>query len=159
MKNNFFINIEYINNTNFENIKKLKAIARNGILTNLKPKASLNLTTIYKTIKFDEMPVKCGNDSFIIIDNNYIKLYSNKKSSVFFIGYKESVLGSNTIILRSAFDEEKRIIKLKNYKLIKSFLLDDAINSLNFLININKEFKVDAIYFYYGNISRTCITL
>ena len=159
MKNNFFINIEYINNTNFKNIKKLKAIARNGILTNLKPKASLNLTTIYKTIKFDEMPVKCGNDSFIIIDNNYIKLYSNKKSSVFFIGYKESVLGSNTIILRSAFDEEKRIIKLKNYKLIKSFLLDDAINSLNFLININKEFKVDAIYFYYGNISRTCITL
>ena len=158
MKNNFFINIEYINNTNFKNIKKLKAIARNGIL-NLKPKASLNLTTIYKTIKFDEMPVKCGNDSFIIIDNNYIKLYSNKKSSVFFIGYKESVLGSNTIILRSAFDEEKRIIKLKNYKLIKSFLLDDAINSLNFLININKEFKVDAIYFYYGNISRTCITL
>ena len=158
MKNNFFINIEYINNTNFKNIKKLKAIARNGIL-NLKPKASLNLTTIYKTIKFDEMPVKCGNDSFIIIDNNYIKLYSNKKSSVFFIGYKESVLGSNTIILRSAFDEEKRIIKLKNYKLIKSFLLDDAINSLNFLININKEFKVDGIYFYYGNISRTCITL
>lgn len=159
MKNNFFINIEYINNTNFKNIKKLKAIARNGILTNLKPKASLNLTTIYKTIKFDEMPIKCGNDSFIIIDNNSIKLYSNKKSSIFFIGYKESVLGSNTIILRSAFDEEKRIIKLKNYKLIKSFLLDDAINSLNFLININKEFKVDAIYFYYGNISRTCITL
>ena len=159
MKNNFFINIEYINNTNFKNIKKLKAIARNGILTNLKPKASLNLTTIYKTIKFDEMPVKCGNDSFIIIDNNYIKLYSNKKSSVFFIGYKESVLGSNTIILRSAFDEEKRIIKLKNYKLIKSFLLNDTINSLHFLININKEFKVDAIYFYYGNISRTCITL
>lgn len=159
MKNNFFINIEYINNTNFKNIKKLKAIARNGILTNLKPKASLNLTTIYKTIKFDEMPVKCGNDSFIIIDNNSIKLYSNKKSSIFFIGYKESVLGSNTIILRSAFDEEKRIIKLKNYKLIKSFLLDDAINSLNFLININKEFKVDAIYFYYGNISRTYITL
>ena len=159
MKNNFFINIEYINNTNFKNIKKLKAIARNGILTNLKPKASLNLTTIYKTIKFDEMPIKCGNDSFIIIDNNSIKLYSNKKSSIFFIGYKESVLGSNTIILRSAFDEEKRIIKLKNYKLIKSFLLDNAINSLNFLININKEFKVDAIYFYYGNISRTCITL
>lgn len=159
MKNNFFINIEYINNTNFKNIKKLKAIARNGILTNLKPKASLNLTTIYKTIKFDEMPVKCGNDSFIIIDNNSIKLYSNKKSSIFFIGYKESVLGSNTIILRSAFNEEKRIIKLKNYKLIKSFLLDDAINSLNFLININKEFKVDAIYFYYGNISRTYITL
>lgn len=159
MKNNFLINIEYINNTNFKNIKKLKAIARNGILTNLKPKASLNLTTIYKTIKFNEMPIKCGNDSFIIIDNNSIKLYSNKKSSIFFIGYKESVLGSNTIILRSAFDEEKRIIKLKNYKLIKSFLLDDAINSLNFLININKEFKVDAIYFYYGNISRTCITL
>ena len=159
MKNNFFINIEYINNTNFKNIKKLKAIARNGILTNLKPKASLNLTTIYKTIKFDEIPVKCGNDSFIVIDNNSIKLYSNKKSSIFFIGYKESVLGSNTIILRSAFDEEKRIIKLKNYKLIKSFLLDDAINSLNFLININKEFKVDAIYFYYGNISRTYITL
>ena len=61
MKNNFFINIEYINNTNFENIKKLKKIARNGILT-LKPKASLNLTPIYKTIKFDEIPVKCGND-------------------------------------------------------------------------------------------------
>lgn len=159
MKNNFFINIEYINNTNFENIKKLKTIARNEILTNLKPKASLNLTTIYKTIKFDEIPVKCGNDSFIVIDNNYIKLYSNKKSSIFFIGYKESVLGSNTIILRSAFNEEKRIIKLKNYKLIKSFLINDTINSLHFLINIHKEFKVDGIYFYYGNINRTCLTL
>ena len=157
MKNNFFINIEYINNTNFENIKKLKKIARNGIL-NLKPKASLNLTTIYKRIKFDEIPVKCGNDSFIVIDNS-IKLYSNKKSSIFFIGYKESVLGLNTIILRSAFDEEKRIIKLKNYKLIKSFLINDTINSLHFLININKEFKVDGIYFYYGNIDRTCLTL
>ena len=145
MKNNFFINIEYINNTNFENINKLKKIARNGILPNLKPKASLNLTTIYKTIKFNEIPVKCGNDSFIVIDNNSIKLYSNKKSSIFFIGYKESGLGSNTIILRSAFDEEKRIIKLKNYKLIKSFLLNDTINSLHFLININKEFKVDGI--------------
>ena len=159
MKNNFFINIEYINNTNFEDIKKLKKIARNGILTNLKPKASLNLTTIYKTIKFNEIPVKCGNDSFIVIDNNSIKLYSNKKSSIFFIGYKESGLGSNTIILRSAFDEEKRIIKLKNYKLIKSFLLNDTINSLHFLININKEFKVDGIYFYYGNINRTWLTL
>lgn len=159
MKNNFFINIEYINNTNFENIKKLKKISRNGILTNIKPKASLNLTTIYKTIKFDEIPVKCGNDSFIVIDNNSIKLYSNKKSSIFFIGYKESGLGLNTIILRSAFDEEKRIIKLKNYKLIKSFLINDTINSLHFLININKEFKVDGIYFYYGNINRTCLTL
>jgi len=158
MKNNFFINIEYINNTNFENIKKLKKIARNGILT-LKPKASLNLTTIYKTIKFDEIPVKCGNDSFIVIDNNSIKLYSNKKSSIFFIGYNESVLGSNTIILRSAFDEEKKIIKLQNYKLIKSFLINDTINSLHFLININKEFKIDSIYFYYGNISKTCLTL
>ena len=147
MKNNFFINIEYINNTNFENIKKLKKIARNGILT-LKPKASLNL-----------IPVKCGNDSFIVIDNNSIKLYSNKKSSIFFIGYNESVLGSNTIILRSAFDEEKKIIKLQNYKLIKSFLINDTINSLHFLININKEFKIDSIYFYYGNISKTCLTL
>ena len=95
----------------------------------------------------------------IVIDNNSIKLYSNKKSSIFFIGYNESVLGSNTIILRSAFDEEKKIIKLQNYKLIKSFLINDTINSLHFLININKEFKIDSIYFYYGNISKTCLTL
>ena len=157
---NINVTVEYFNNDNFESIELLKKIDSNKYSKILKPKVTLKLTELFKKITLDKMPVKTGLDSFIILNNNSIELYTNKykSSNNFFIGYKESILTSRTFIIKSLFDNEAKVIKLKDYKLVKSFKIDYLYN-LTFLIKLNNDYTVNSVYLHYGDSSKTYLNI
>ena len=157
---NINVAVEYFNNDNFESINLLKTIDSNKYSEILKPKVTLNVTGVFKKIKLDKMPVKTGFDSFIVLNNNSIELYTtkNKKSNKFFIGYKESILSSKTFIIKSLFDNNSKIIKLKDYKRIKSFKIDDLYD-LIFLIKLNHDYTVNSVYLHYGDVNKIYLNI
>ena len=155
---NINISIEYFNNDNFESIELLKKIDSNKYSRLLKPKVTLNVTGIFKKIKFDKMPVKTGFDSFIVLTANSIELYTNKKSNLFFLGYKESILSSKTLVLKSLFDDESRTIRFRNYKLVKTFKINDLYD-LIFLIKLNQDYTVNSVYLHYGDSNQIYLNI
>ena len=152
---NINISVECFNNDNFKSINLLKKIDPNKYSKILKPKVTLNVTGVFKNIKLDKMPVKTGFDSFIVLNNNSIDLYTtkNKKSSLFFLGYMESILSSRTLIIKSLFDNEAKIIQLKDYKKVKTFSIDDLYD-LTFLIKLNNDYTVNSVYLHYGDSNK-----
>lgn len=157
---NINISVECFNNDNFKSINLLKKIDPNKYSKILKPKVTLNVTGIFKNIKLDKMPVKTGFDSFIVLNNNSIDLYTtkNKKSSLFFLGYMESILSSRTLIIKSLFDNEAKIIQLKDYKKVKTFSIDDLYD-LTFLIKLNNDYTVNSVYIHYGESTKTYLSI
>ena len=105
------------------------------------------------------MPVKTGVDSFIVLTNNSIELYTSKiKNPIFFLGYKESILSSKTFIIKSLFNNDSKVIKLKDYKLIKSFKIDDLYD-LIFLIKLNKDYTINSVYLHYGDVNKIYLNI
>ena len=156
---NINISVECFNNDNFESINLLKQIDSNKYSKLLKPNVTLKVTGVFKKIKLNKMPIKTGFDSFIILNNNSIELYTSKiKNPIFFLGYKESILSSKTFIIKSLFDTNSRIIKLKDYKLIKSFKIDDLYD-LIFLIKLNKDYTINSVYLHYGNSNKIYLNI
>ena len=157
---NINISVECFNNDNFKSINLLKKIDPNKYSKILKPKVTLNVTGVFKNIKLDKMPVKSGVDSFIVLNNNSIDLYTtkNKKSSLFFLGYMESILSSRTLIIKSLFDNEAKIIQLKDYKKVKTFSIDDLYD-LTFLIKLNNDYTVNSVYIHYGESTKTYLSI
>ena len=157
---NINISVECFNNDNFKSINLLKKIDPNKYSKILKPKVTLNVTGVFKNIKLDKMPVKTGFDSFIVLNNNSIDLYTtkNKKSSLFFWGYMESILSSRTLIIKSLFDNEAKIIQLKDYKKVKTFSIDDLYD-LTFLIKLNNDYTVNSVYIHYGESTKTYLSI
>ena len=157
---NINISVECFNNDNFKSINLLKKIDPNKYSKILKPKVTLNVTGVFKNIKLDKMPVKTGFNSFIVLNNNSIDLYTtkNKKSSLFFLGYMESILSSRTLIIKSLFDNEAKIIQLKDYKKVKTFSIDDLYD-LTFLIKLNNDYTVNSVYIHYGKSTKTYLSI
>ena len=156
---NINVTVEYFNNDNFESINLLTTIDSNKYSEILKPKVTLNVTGVFKKIKLDKMPVKTGLDSFIVLNNNSIELYTSKiKNPIFFLGYKESILTSRTFIIKSLFNDESKVVKLKDYKLIKSFKIDDLYD-LIFLIKLNKDYTVNSVYLHYGDVTKIYLNI
>ena len=156
---NINVTVEYFNNDNFESINLLKKIDSNKYSEILKPKVTLNVTGVFKKIKLDKMPVKTGFDSFIVLNNNSIELYTSKiKNPIFFLGYKESILTSRTFIIKSLFNDESKVVKLKDYKLIKSFKIDDLYD-LIFLIKLNNDYTVNSVYLHYGDVTKIYLNI
>ena len=157
---NINISVEYFNNDNFESIKLLKKIDSNKYSKILKPKVTLKVIGIFKKITLDKMPIKTRVDSFIVLNNNSIDLYTtkNKKSSLFFLGYMESILSSRTLIIKSLFDNEAKIIQLKDYKKVKTFSIDDLYD-LTFLIKLNNDYTVNSVYIHYGKSTKTYLSI
>ena len=156
---NINISVEYFNNDNFKSINSLKKIDLNKYYKLLKPHVTLKVTKVFKKITFNKMPVKTGFDSFIVLNNNSIELYTSKiKNPIFFLGYKESILSSKTFIIKSLFDNNSKIIKLKDYKLIKSFKIDDLYD-LIFLIKLNHDYTVNSVYLHYGNSNKIYLNI
>ena len=156
---NINVTVEYFNNDNFESINLLKKIDSNKYSEILKPKVTLNVTGVFKKIKLDKMPVKTGFDSFIVLNNNSIELYTSKiKNPIFFLGYKESILTSRTLIIKSLFNDESKVVKLKDYKLIKSFKIDDLYD-LIFLIKLNNDYTVNSVYLHYGDVNKIYLNI
>ena len=156
---NINISVECFNNDNFKSINLLKKIDPNKYSKILKPKVTLKVTGFFKNIKLDKMPVKTGFDSFIVLNNNSIELYTTKiKNPIFFLGYKESILSSKTFIIKSLFDTNSRIIKLKDYKLIKSFKINDLYD-LIFLIKLNTDCSINSVYLHYGDVNKIYLNI
>lgn len=160
LNRNLNVSIEYFNGDNFEYVNLLKKIDPNKYSKLLKPKVSLEVTGVFKKIKLDKMPIKTGLDSFIVLNNNSIDLYTtkNKKSSLFFLGYMESILSSRTLIIKSLFDNEAKIIQLKDYKKVKTFSIDDLYD-LTFLIKLNNDYTVNSVYIHYGESTKTYLSI
>ena len=157
---NINVILEYFNSDNFESIKLLKKIDSNKYSKILKPKVTLNLTGVLKKIKLSKMPIKTGFDSFVVLHNNSIELYTNKykRSNKFFIGYKDSILSYQTFIVNSLFDNESRTVRFKNYKLIKTFTINDLYD-LIFLIKLNKDYTINSVYLHYGESIKTYLSI
>ena len=156
---NINISVEYFNNDNFESINLLKQIDSNKYSKLLKPNVTLKVTGVFKKIKLNKMPIKTGFDSFIVLNNNSIELYTSKiKNPIFFLGYKESILSSKTFIIKSLFDNNSKIIKLKDYKLIKSFKINDLYD-LIFLIKLNTDCSINSVYLHYGNSNKIYLNI
>ena len=154
---NINVAVEYFNSDNFESIKLLKKMDSKYSKI-LKPTVTLKVTGVFKKIKLDKMPVKTGFDSFIVLTNNSIELYTSKiKNPIFFLGYKESILTSRTFIIKSLFNNNSKIIKLKDYKLIKSFKIDDLYD-LIFLIKL-KDYTVVSVYLHYGDSNKIYLNI
>lgn len=154
---NINVAVEYFNSDNFESIKLLKKMDSKYSKI-LKPTVTLKVTGVFKKIKLDKMPVKTGFDSFIVLTNNSIELYTSKiKNPIFFLGYKESILTSRTFIIKSLFNNNSKIIKLKDYKLIKSFKIDDLYD-LIFLIKL-KDYTVDSVYLHYVDSNKIYLNI
>ena len=155
---NINVAVEYFNSDNFESIKLLKKMDSKYSKI-LKPTVTLKVTGVFKKIKLDKMPVKTGFDSFIVLNNNSIELYTSKiKNPIFFLGYKESILTSRTFIIKSLFNDESKVVKLKDYKLIKSFKIDDLYD-LIFLIKLNHDYTVNSVYLHYGNSNKIYLNI
>lgn len=157
---NINVNVEYFNSDNFESIELLKKIDSNKYSKILKPKVTLKVIGIFKKITLDKMPIKTRVDSFMVLNNNSIDLYTtkNKKSSLFFLGYMESILSSRTLIIKSLFDNETKIIQLKDYKKVKTFSIDDLYD-LTFLIKLNNDYTVNSVYIHYGESTKTYLSI
>lgn len=157
---NISVNIEYFNSDNFESIELLRKIDSNKYSKILKPKVTLKVIGIFKKITLDKMPIKTRVDSFMVLNNNSIDLYTtkNKKSSLFFLGYMESILSSRTLIIKSLFDNEAKIIQLKDYKKVKTFSIDDLYD-LTFLIKLNNDYTVNSVYIHYGKSTKTYLSI
>ena len=157
---NINVNVEYFNSDNFESIKLLKKIDSNKYSKILKPKVILKVIGIFKKITLDKMPIKTRVDSFMVLNNNSIDLYTtkNKKSSLFFLGYMESILSSRTLIIKSLFDNEAKIIQLKDYTKVKTFSIDDLYD-LTFLIKLNNDYTVNSVYIHYGKSTKTYLSI
>ena len=157
---NINISVEYFNNDNFESIELLKKIDSNKYSKILKPKVTLKVIGIFKKITLDKMPIKTRVDSFMVLNNNSIDLYTtkNKKSSLFFLGYMESILSSRTLIIKSLFDNEAKIIQLKDYTKVKTFSIDDLYD-LTFLIKLNNDYTVNSVYIHYGKSTKTYLSI
>lgn len=157
---NINVNVEYFNSDNFESIKLLKKIDSNKYSKILKPKVILKVIGIFKKITLDKMPIKTGVDSFIVLTNNSIELYTtkNKKSRLFFLGYKESILSSRTLIIKSLFNDESRTIRFKDYKLVKNFKID-YLYDLIFLIKLNQDYTVNSVYLHYGDSNKIYLNI
>lgn len=156
---NINVAVEYFNNDNFESINLLKKIDSNKYSEILKPKVTLKVTGVFKKIKLNKMPVETGLDSFIVLNNNSIELYTSKiKNPIFFLGYKESILTSRTFIIKSLFNDESKVVKLKDYKLIKSFKIDDLYD-LIFLIKLNNDYTVNSVYLHYGDVTKIYLNI
>ena len=157
---NINVNVEYFNSDNFESIKLLKKIDSNKYSKILKPKVILKVIGIFKKITLDKMPIKTGVDSFIVLTNNSIELYTtkNKKSRLFFLGYKESILSSRTLIIKSLFNDESRTIRFKDYKLVKNFKID-YLYDLIFLIKLNQDYTVNSVYLHYVDSNKIYLNI
>ena len=155
---NINVAVEYFNSDNFESIKLLKKMDSKYSKI-LKPTVTLKVTGVFKKIKLDKMPVKTGLDSFIVLNNNSIELYTRKiKNSIFFLGYKESILTSRTFIIKSLFNDESKLVKLKDYKLIKSFKINNLYD-LIFLIKLNTDCSINSVYLHYGDSNKIYLNI
>lgn len=171
---NLNFNIEYFKNDNFSVVKYIKK-NKNKFYTpkniqklqitdpfKISPKVSLRTDKILKEIEFWKLPILVNNYFFVMITNDYIKIFENKKNKTPIIGIYSSNLTKNLAIINIINDnKEKQIfINLNDFNLVKEFKInkfDD--NLLSILLKIDDNNNITRSYIYFGKISKIIIEL
>lgn len=166
------LNIEYFNNDNFSVIEYIqknknkfytpKNIQKLRVTFNINPKISLRTDKILKKIEFLKLPILVNNYFFVMITNDYIKIFENKNYKIPIIGIYNSNVTKNLAIINVINDiKEKQIfINLNDFKLVKEFKINKFdINLLSILLKIDDNNNITKSYIYFGNISKIIIEL
>lgn len=174
---NLNLNIEYFNNDNFMVMKYIQKNKNKFLMPKniqklcstdpfeINPKISLRTDKVIKEIKFlnlPNLPILVNNYFFIMITNDYIKIFENKKEKTPIIGIYNSRLTNNLAIINIINDsKEKQIfINLNDFKLIKEFKINKFdINLLSILLKIDDNNNITRSYLYFGKISKIILEL
>ena len=166
------LNIEYFNNDNFSVIEYIqknknkfytpKNIQKLRVTFNINPKISLRTDKILKEIEFLKLPILVNNYFFVMITNDYIKIFENKNYKIPIIGIYNSNVTKNLAIINVINDikEKQLFINLNDFKLVKEFKINKFdINLLSILLKIDDNNNITKSYIYFGNISKIIIEL
>lgn len=164
---NLNLNIEYFNNDNFnvlryiqknknkfsipQNLQKLRSTDPFEI----NPKISLRTDKVIKEIKFLNLPILVNNYFFVMITNDYIKIFENKKDKMSIVGIYNSRLTNNLAIINviNGSKEKQLFINLNDFKLVKKFKINKFdINLLSILLKIDDNNNITRTYIYFGKI-------
>ena len=171
---NLNLNIEYFNNDNFTVMKYIQKNKNKFLIPQnlqklcstypfeINPKISLRTNKVIKELEFLKLPILVNNYFFVMITNDYIKIFENKKDKMSIIGIYNSRLTNNLAIINIINDsKEKQIfINLNDFKLIKEFKINKFdINLLSILLKIDDNNNITRSYIYFGNISKIIIEL
>lgn len=171
---NLNLNIEYFNNDNFTVMKYIQKNKNKFLIPQnlqklcstypfeINPKISLRTNKVIKELEFLKLPILVNNYFFVMITNDYIKIFENKKEKTPIIGIYNSRLTNNLAIINIINDsKEKQIfINLNDFKLIKEFKINKFdINLLSILLKIDDNNNITRSYIYFGNISKIIIEL
>lgn len=166
------LNIEYFNNDNFNVLRYIqknknkfytpKNIQKPRVTFNINPKISLRTDKILKKIEFLKSPILVNNYFFVMLTNDYIKIFENEKNKKPIIGVYNSRLTNNLAIINviNGSKEKQLFINLNDFKLVKEFKINKFdINLLSILLKIDDNNNITRSYIYFGNISKIIIEL
>ena len=171
---NLNLNIEYFNNDNFTVMKYIQKNKNKFLMPKniqklhitdpfkINPKISLRTDKVIKEIKFLNLPILVNNYFFVMITNDYIKIFENKKDKMSIIGIYNSRLTNNLAIINviNGSKEKQLFINLNDFKLVKEFKINKFdINLLSILLKIDDNNNITRSYIYFGNISKIIIKL
>ena len=168
------LNIEYFNNDNFNVLRYIQKSKNKFLMPKniqklqitdpfkVNPKVSLRTDKILKEIEFLKLPILVNNYFFVMITNDYIKIFENKKDKTQIIGIYNSRLTNNLAIINIINDNKEKpiFINLNDFKLIKEFKINKFdINLLSILIKLDDNNNTIQTYVYFGNIKKIVIEL
>lgn len=165
-------NVEYFKNDNFSVVEYIqknknkfytpKNIQKLRVTFDINPKISLRTNKVIKEIKFLNLPILVNNYFFVMITNDYIKIFENKKDKTPIIGIYNSRLTNNLAIINviNGSKEKQLFINLNDFKLVKEFKINKIdINLLSILLKIDDNNNITRSYIYFGKISKIIIEL
>ena len=169
---NLNFNVEYFKNDNFSVVEYIqknknkfytpKNIQKLRVTFNINPKISLRTDKILKEIEFLKLPILVNNYFFVMITNDYIKIFENKNYKIPIIGIYNSNVTKNLAIINVINDiKEKQIfINLNDFKLVKEFKINKFdLNLLSILIKLDDNNNTMQTYVYFGNIKKIVLEL
>ena len=169
---NLNFNVEYFKNDNFSVVEYIqknknkfytpKNIQKLRVTFDINPKISLRTDKILKELEFLNLPILVNNYFFVMLTNDYIKIFENKKDKMSIIGVYNSRLTNNLAIINviNGSKEKQLFINLNDFKLVKEFKINKFdINLLSILLKIDDNNNITRSYIYFGNISKIIIEL
>lgn len=168
------LNIEYFNNDNFNVLRYIQKNKNKFLMPKniqklritdpfkISPKVCLRTNKILKEIEFLKLPILVNNYFFVMITNDYIKIFENKKNKKPIIGIYNSRLTNNLAIINviNGSKEKQLFINLNDFNLVKEFKINKFDhNLLSILIKLDDNNNTIQTYVYFGNIKKIVFEL
>lgn len=128
----------------------------------ISPEVCLRTNKILKKIEFLKLPILVNNYFFVMITNDYIKIFENKKNKKPIIGIYNSRLTNNLAIINviNGSKEKQLFINLNDFNLVKEFKINKFDhNLLSILIKLDDNNNTIQTYVYFGNIKKIVFEL